>query len=237
MQNFPYQQPLPPVPPANSKNHSFLINGIFSLVFGLLAFNSLSSIFPESNELTKSVEGKITALQSEDSENPIPVFTFSTSEGREYSLPHDPWYPEFDYNVDQPVTVYYQPDAPEKAWILPHESAAIFVLLFQIISGYWIFFGAVTIFMKIKNVPDHIIGILTGGLNGLSWGIPALVTFPVVQTYLESKPAWIPAEFFTEFSSVIPWVLSSISFVGFLIVVITIVTVRNALMKYVPPTV
>jgi hypothetical protein len=237
MQNYPYQNQLnTPSPNTNLGNLNYWSKGIMSLIFGLAVFNSVAYVFPQENSSTLSTPGQISEFQpSEDYR--LPVFTFQAQDGKTYSVVHQIPYSEFLYSQGKSVEVNYDPANPNQAWIKNDPINVAYSWSAQVIGGYYVFVGLFIIFLKLKKIPNDIIATLHRGISGITYGVCALLAYPLMDSFLGYNSSLIPAAFLNEIRTYLPWVVSLISVSGFIVIVLTIISVRKSLMKYVPPTI
>lgn len=159
--------------------------GIIFLAVGLfIAILIPYFVTPKITENLKIASGEVISFaQDEDSdgeESYAEIYSFTTSRGESYQGQEGIWSSNPAYKLQEKIEVYYNPENPQENFIKDDRNLKIMLIILYGIGGYFALFGLITLLMKLRNIPNHLIDRYMGAAGALSYGIPATLAWPAI---------------------------------------------------------
>jgi len=166
----------------------WIVGSIFSLVGIFIAVVVPFLVTPHVSSDDILVQGEITGYTNVDEDTHAEIYQYTTREGVFYEEHNSIQSSSPAYKIHDQIEIYYDKSHPEKSWIKDDQNLVLLKYVLYILGGYFFLLGIAIILLKASKMPDVKIDMIIGTIGALSYGIPAVLTFPGLYYAYLNKP-------------------------------------------------
>lgn len=137
---------------------------------------------------TQLTTGKIEDYEINNGGAKAEIFSYQTGSGKTLRIHNAIFSDPPSYRIGDIVQVYYNPDAPEKAWLKDNRSEKMMVNVFHILGVVFGVIGLTIVILKSRKADNNFIEKVGGAMGALAYGIPATAVLPTLYIFYLNRP-------------------------------------------------
>lgn len=137
---------------------------------------------------TQLTTGKIEDYEINNGGAKAEIFSYQTGSGKTLRIHNAIFSDPPSYRIGDIVQVYYNPDAPEKAWLKDNRSEKMMVNVFHMLGVVFGVIGLTIVILKSRKAENNFIEKVGGAMGALAYGIPATAVLPTLYLFYLNRP-------------------------------------------------